>query len=228
MRKLLLFFFSHRLLAIARWDAHFMALRLKNFLGRQNARIAKELKRRGSPLFLNLGSGPRGLEDARWINIDGFKDRNVHFLLDINRPLPLPDAAFSGVFCEHVLEHFTQEDGEGIAREISRILAPGGRFRIVVPDAEKIIRTYCDAPDVLTEKRGGTAAEAVNSYFRQRYEHQFLYDWVTMEQMLRRAGFDAVFHRQCGQGDMTELLLDDPKYEWESLYVEAVKSATVA
>ncbi|MBU6297927.1 MAG: hypothetical protein KJS68_06745, partial [Alphaproteobacteria bacterium] len=77
-------------------------------------------------------------------------------------------------------------------------------------------------------KRGGTAAEAVNSYFRQRYEHQFLYDWPTMEQMLRRAGFGTVIRQKCGRGDLPELILDDPKYEWESLYVEAVKPAAAA
>ncbi|MDE2111507.1 MAG: methyltransferase domain-containing protein [Alphaproteobacteria bacterium] len=228
MRKVLLFLFSHRLLAITRWDAYFIMLRLRNFLTRQNARIARAVSSRGAPLFLNLGSGPRGRADARWINIDGFQDRNVDFLLDIVRPLPLPDAAFAGVFCEHVLEHFSQEDGEKIAREIFRVLSPECRFRVVVPDAETIIRAYCDSPDVLRGKRGGTAAEAVNSYFRQRYEHQFLYDWPTMEQMLRRAGFGTVIRQKCGRGDLPELILDDPKYEWESLYVEAVKPAAAA
>ena len=64
--------------------------------------------------------------------------------------------------------------------------------------------------------------EVVNSYFRQRYEHQFLYDWVTLERMLRRTGFSVVSRSRYGQGERG-LLLDDAKYEWESLYVEAIR-----
>ena len=68
--------------------------------------------------------------------------------------------------------------------------------------------------------------EIVNLYFSQRYEHQFLYDWATMKKMLLSAGFDEVCRSAFGQKDrLPQLALDDRKYEWESLYVEAVKRA---
>lgn len=226
MRRLLLFLFSHRFLAIARWEGHFLAQRLKTALTGQNRRIARFLAERPGPRFLNLGSGPRGRDDGGWVNVDGFKDRNVHFLLDISRRLPFPDGAFQGAFCEHVLEHFSLEDGERVAAEVRRVLAPGGRLRVIVPDAETIVRQYLDDPEALIAYRGegGTAMEAVNSLFRQRYEHQFLYDWRTMEQMLQRAGFARVERVACGQGGLPEIILDDDKYAWESLYVEAIRS----
>ena len=228
VRKVLLFLFSHRFLAIARWDLHFLTLRLWNLVSGQRVRISRRLAARPRPLFLNLGSGPRGLRDDQWINVDGFKDRNVEFLLDISRRLPFPDATFDGVFCEHVIEHFSLEDGEKIVSEVYRMLALGGRLRIVVPDAEMAMRRYFDSPDALVAYRAtGTAMEAVNSIFRQRYEHQFLYDWPTMEQMLLRAGFYAVGRAAFGRSECTALMLDDPKYEWESLYVEAVKTGGV-
>jgi hypothetical protein len=67
--------------------------------------------------------------------------------------------------------------------------------------------------------------EIVNLYFRQRYEHQFLYDWPTIEKMLLRAGFAVVGRSAFGQGrHCTSVVQDDEKYEWESLYVEAIKS----
>jgi hypothetical protein len=67
--------------------------------------------------------------------------------------------------------------------------------------------------------------EIVNLYFRQRYEHQFVYDWPTIENMLLRAGFAVVCRSTFGQGRHCPLVvLDDQKYEWESLYVEALKS----
>lgn len=225
MHKLLRSLFSHRFLALARWEFHFWGVRAANALTGQKRRIAATLAARRRPVYLNFGSGPRGLADERWINVDGFKDNNVHFLFDLGRPLPFQDGTFDGVFTEHVLEHFTLEDSERIACELSRILAPGGTLRIVVPDAEKIVRTYLNDPKALVAWRGetGTAMETVNSVFRQRYEHQFLYDWPTMEAMLRRAGFPRVRRAAFGHGEASVLVLDDAKYEWESLYVEACR-----
>jgi predicted SAM-dependent methyltransferase len=227
LRHLLLFLFSHRFLAIARWEFHFLWIRLFNVVTGQGGKIASALSVKQRPLFLNLASGPRGLADEKWINVDGFNDTNVDFLIDLRRPIPFPDGAFDGVFSEHVLEHFTLEEGEMVAREVCRILSPGGYFRIVVPDAEVILKRYFEAPELLISHRaeGKTAMEAVNSFFRQRYEHQFLYDWPTMEKMLLRAGFDKVCRVAFGQSQQPQIALDDVKYEWESLYVEATKSS---
>ena len=228
MRNFLLWLFSHRFLAIARWDIHFLRLRIWNVFTRQETRIHRTISRLEAPLFLNLGSGPRGLKDPHWVNVDGFPDTNVQYLLDFGKPLPFYNASFDGVFCEHVMEHFTREDGERIAREVHRILRPGGCFRIVVPDGELALRRYFEAPEELVERRGkgeGTPMEIVNLYFRQRYEHQFAYDWSTMEKMLLSAGFGVVNRTAFGKSDRcTPVVLDDPKYEWESLYVEAVKA----
>jgi predicted SAM-dependent methyltransferase len=227
MRKFMLFLFSHRFLAIGRWEFHFVKQRFWGFLTFQNARIGKFLSTREAPVYLNLGSGPRGLDDAHWVNIDGFADRNVHHLADITRRLPFPDACFAGVFCEHVMEHFPQEEGEALAREILRVLVPGGCFRIVVPDAERIMRLYFDAPDELVAMRGeeqATPMEVVNSYFRQRYEHQFLYDSATLTAMLKRAGFTDATREVFRSGKVSALFeRDDVKYRPESLYMDALK-----
>jgi len=229
MRRLLLFVFSHRFLAIARWELHFIGLRARNSLFGGHASIRRALSRKQRPLFLNLGAGPRGLCDPHWLNIDGFKAHNVEFLLDISRPIAFPDAAFDGVFCEHVLEHFSLEDGEKIAAEVCRMLQPCGVFRVIVPDAEKVVRRYIETPEQLRAWSGNcrTAMEAVNSAFRQRYEHQFLYDWPTIELMLRRAGFESINRTTFRSGSVSALVLDDEKYEWESLYVDAKKASTI-
>jgi predicted SAM-dependent methyltransferase len=223
MRRILLFLFSHRFLALARWDFYFLRLRARNAVLRQKAWLDKALAAATRPFYLNLGSGPRGLDSPNWLNIDGYPDKNVHFLVDFGRTLPFPDRTFDGVFCEHVLEHFTLEDGEQLARDVFRCMRPGAIWRIIVPDAERIMRAYFDQPKDLVARRGGTAMEAVNSYFRQRYEHHFLYDWESMRQMLMRAGFSDVVRCKSHIGRNRDLVLDDDKYAWESLYVEAVK-----
>jgi predicted SAM-dependent methyltransferase len=229
MRKILLWLFSHRFLAIGRWDFHFLLLRFRNALTQQQTRIAAFMAARPVPRYLNLGSGPRGLDDVHWVNVDGFPDKNVHFLIDISRALPFPDGSFDGVFCEHVLEHFSLDDGLKISREIKRILRPGGVLRVIVPDAEYVVRMYLQKPHDLIAYRGGgdageTAMETVNTFFRQRYDHQFLYDWTTMEKMLLNAGFEKVSRARFGVPiHLQAITLDDAKYELESLYVEAMK-----
>jgi predicted SAM-dependent methyltransferase len=222
----MLFFFSHRTLAVARWDFGLLGVRLRSALTGQRAQIRRFLATRSSPVFLNLGAGPRGIDDAHWVNVDGAPAPGVRFLIDLQRPLPFEDASFDGVFCEHVLEHFSQEDGQRLAGEVRRILRPGGVFRVVVPDAALVLRLYLETPDALVAARGdgraATPMEMVNSYFRQRYEHQFMYDWETLALTLNRAGFASV--RRSGfrePGACSGPRIDDPKYEPESLYVEA-------
>jgi predicted SAM-dependent methyltransferase len=227
IRRFLLFLFSHRFLAIARWEFHFLKIRFFNATTFQSVRIRRFVASCKTPVLLNLGSGPRGVGDSHWINVDGFRDRNVHYVLDISRRLPFGSNSFDGVFCEHVLEHFSLEDGERIAREVCRILRPGGSVRIIVPDAELLLQRYFSAPGEIVAWRGAgheTPMQVVNSYFRQRYEHQFLYDWVTMERMLRRAGFGQVARTSVGSAVYcSAIVLDAAKYEWESLYVVASK-----
>lgn len=239
LRGLALGLFSHRFLAQARWELHFIRVRVRNRLTGRHRALRQFVRTMPEPRYLNLGSGPRGSSDPHWLNVDGFTDKNVHFLLDLSRPIPIEDAVLDGVFCEHVMEHFSLEDGERLAREVLRTLKPGGVFRIVVPDAERIVRTYSEAPQSLVKYRLGsdrdiaqpgstpevTPMAVVNLFFRQGYEHHFLYDWQSMDLMLRRAGFAQVERAQLAQSKFSQrLVLDDPKYGWESLYVEARKA----
>lgn len=226
MRRFLLFFFSHRTLALIRWDIHFTTLRLKNFLTFAGARARNQLAKNGTE-YLNLGSGPRGVADGSWLNIDGYPDRNVHFQFDLTRRLPFPNDSFAGIFSEHVLEHFDLEQGRELLRECLRVLRPGGVLRLVVPDGETILKTYCDRPGELVARRATADSfpiDAVNSFFRQRYEHQYIYDWPMMQRVLTDLGFSdvrRVSHKKAAASHA--LVLDDEKYAWESLYVEAAK-----
>ncbi len=199
---------------------------MRDVLSGQQRRMRQFLAGRADPVYLNLGSGPRGLDRDHWGNIDGFADQNVHFVFDFGRGLPFQNDSFDGVFCEHVIEHFTYEDVVRLCSEIARILKPGGVARIVVPDAERIVRTYIDDPAKLADYRGLAgliAMQVVNELFRQRYEHQLLCDWETMQRLLGEAGLAEAARCQPGAGRCADLLIDDEKYGWESLFAEAAK-----
>ena len=66
--------------------------------------------------------------------------------------------------------------------------------------------------------------EAINMYFYQRYEHQCLYDYSLSKIQFELAGFNDVaqsFYKTLTYSKT--LLIDDEKYCWESLYIEAKK-----
>jgi predicted SAM-dependent methyltransferase len=229
MRKLFLFLLSHRTLALLRWDLHFLRVRLNNFLFNKEARLKKIVEKKPGLKYLNLGSGPRGLMDASWVNIDGYKDTNVHFLCDFNRRLPFASETFDGIFCEHVLEHFDYQGGRKLLVECLRILKKGGVIRVIVPDGEKFIKAYFDDPgQILKYKECSTEfpIEAVNAWFYQRYEHQCIYDAAYLIDQLKKAGFANAVKSSYKNSSLgaVAIALDDPKYAWESLYVDAVKS----
>jgi predicted SAM-dependent methyltransferase len=228
LNRLLLNLFSHRVLALVRWDLYFMRLRARNRLAGSSKKLSRAVLDMPSPRYLNLGSGPRGLTDPHWLNVDGFPDTNVQFLIDFSRRWPIPDASIDAIFCEHVLEHFDLENGIELLRQCVRVLKPGGSVRFIMPNAEIILRTYFAEPQLLVEKRSpvsGLAMEAVNAWFRQRYEHQCLYDWKLAEYAFLQAGFAQVANSSFRKSALVPeaLLIDDAKYEWESLYIEAIK-----
>lgn len=228
MRKVALFFLSHRTLALLRWDLHFLQVRLINFLTWRTGRMQKKLENLSTPVYLNLGSGPRGVFDEHWLNIDGFNDTNVDYLCNFSRRLPFNDNSFDGIFCEHVLEHFTYEDGRMLLSQCLRILKKGGVLRVIVPDGEKILSSYFHHPDIIVEYKqspNGFPMEAVNQWFYQRYEHQCIYDSAWLIDSLQKTGFATVVRTEYkkSQGINNDIILDDPKYKWESLYIEAVK-----
>src|SRR5262245_2340068 len=91
------------------------------------------------------------------LHIGGWEAREGWSILDI-KPGPhvecvgncndlsfLKDAACSEVYASHVLEHLGY-DGElqTALKEIHRVLEPGGRLRVSVPDLEVLCRLFLD------------------------------------------------------------------------------------
>lgn len=77
--------------------------------------------------------------NIRWIGLDGNLDHpslaaskyDQTHACDFLKPLPLPEHTADAVVCLHVFEHL--KDVEGPAREVARILKPGGVFLAGTP-----------------------------------------------------------------------------------------------
>ena len=123
--------------------------------------------------LLNLGCGRRRHPD--WTNTDLVPEGPDVVAVDLRRPLPFPPTTFVAAYASHVFEHLTPTEGLALAREIARVLTPGGIVRIAVPDLEGIVRAYLTSLDAATV----TATEPA------RWRHR----WMTVElldQLVRR------------------------------------------
>jgi predicted SAM-dependent methyltransferase len=181
--------------------------------------------------LLNVGCGDRFFPS--FINLDYNWIPGVDLCWDLSRPLPFPDNSLEGIFSEHCLEHLSLSQAHHLIGEFWRTLAPGHIVRIIVPDAELFIRTYChwmsgtkhpfplpylcDLADMTF-----SPIQIVNAIFRN-YGHQYAYDYDLLSKMLKLQGFSKVCRCSYLVGEQASLLIDAESRRYESLYVEAVK-----
>lgn len=84
----------------------------------------------GENKILNIGSGPRILNDKRVVNVDITPYPGVEIVAQAEK-IPLADGSVGGVVLDNVLEH-VEYPGAAIA-EIKRLLVPGGTVYIATP-----------------------------------------------------------------------------------------------
>lgn len=91
-------------------------------------------------LRLNLGCGHIALDG--YLNVDRRALPGVDIVAEVDR-LPFGDGELAEIFSAHLLEHFPQEQlRRALLPYYFSLLAPGGKFAAVVPDAEAMLREY--------------------------------------------------------------------------------------
>jgi Uncharacterized protein conserved in bacteria len=199
----------------------------------------------GAPAYLNLGCGTFCFDD--YINVDMFlmpgqpKPHALFHGVDLRYPLPLPSASIDGVFSEHAFEHMTFPQAGRLFAECFRVMKPGARMRVSVPDVSLFIEAYGKSDDAwfrewerlyLTESEDAerrtrrliTPMTAI-SFVTQEYGHLSAWDFATMSSFLAAAGFAQIEKCHYRTGGDPRLLrdLDADDRRFVSLYVEAVR-----
>lgn len=206
------------------WDCRLLLLRLFNRILPSRRKRLKYLAALTN-MKLHFGSGPRIFPG--WINVDGYPHPGLDAQIDLRYRLPLSTGSCCYIFSEHILEHFTREDGKMICEELFRLLKVGGVVRIIVPDAEKFWSAY-QAKNLewfqSMNNFGNTALEGVNSIYYNHF-HKCMYDYEFLRSILIKVGFVKVIRSSYLGSTHPDLLLerDDPVNRGCSLYVEATK-----
>lgn len=157
---------------------------------------------------LQLGAGTNNPQG--WLNSD-LEPGDNQVYIDATARFPLPDGSFQYIFNEHLIEHLPWELGMVMLREAYRVLAIGGKIRIVTPNLTKYVQLLDGNPDAEAQRfidakfrQGGVAVNAVPEIYifnRQMREwgHQFLYDPATLRKSLELIGFKQITQYQVTQ-----------------------------
>jgi predicted SAM-dependent methyltransferase len=176
---------------------------------------------------LNLGCG--STTPAGWHNVDyalgarlaglpGFAFVNSRLRLfdldwaqritihDLRKDFPWPDGSAEAIYSSHTFEHLTRAQGGHFMREAYRVLRPGGRLRLVVPDLEHIVARYRSgdlAADRFVEELG-VLPEPSRSRWKSRlapfimFPHKCMYDKAALLRVFVEHGYNA---RPCNAYD---------------------------
>ena len=95
---------------------------------------------------LNVGSGfPRGTyTDKEWVNLDLFHNAGLSIQGDMLQ-MPFRSESFDEARLVHTLEHLPRDKSYPVLCEILRVLKPGGKAYIEVPDLRLTIKNLHQA-----------------------------------------------------------------------------------
>lgn len=173
--------------------------------------LPEEYLKGDGKLKLNLGCATTMFHQG-WLNVDildlkGFSEPYGYQFqqLDLRGGFPWTTGMVDLIWSSHSLEHLTYAEGRQFLAECRRVLNPQtGALRVVVPDAEMLMRLYTDAPydsgvgiwnladfDQLNVGCAESPTAAGKLYSLLHANHSSIYDEETLRKVLEEVGFQA-------------------------------------
>lgn len=109
-------------------------------------KIVEEIAFQGD-LVLDIGCGKNKVH-PRLLGVDAYEDYPTVNIKAYMWDMPFADNSVDGLVCFSALEHVSKYQVMPALAEFERILKPGAKFAILVPDLEWICRRFLEEPDV--------------------------------------------------------------------------------
>jgi SAM-dependent methyltransferase len=112
--------------------------------------VREKIEKYGLRLDIGPGAHPRDTE--RFVSVDKYEDGG----LSVGMPpdviadmgdLPFDDGSVKEIWCSHTLEHVPGGRVAGVLAEWQRVLEPGARVIIQVPNFDYVARYWLTGPD---------------------------------------------------------------------------------
>ena len=183
-------------------------------------------------LKLHLGCGKRNFPG--FINVDLADYPHIHHRRSVDDLSQFEDASVDLIYASHVLEYFPLAQVPKVLAEWKRVLKPGGKLKLAVPDFENLAKAYFASGEVLSVQGPLYGFfEIVSEGQNLTLHHQVAYDFKLLKKVLEENGFGGV-----QKYDWKDFLTDEqedhsmaylPSKDYEggrlvSLNVEAVKA----
>ena len=152
----------------------------------------------GDPgLKINIGCGTEMFHYG-WRNIDKHnydswaKSNYYNFsCFDVIYEIPFDDEVVDVIYAGHFLDRLTYEEGATFLKECHRVLAPGGKMRVTVMDAEKVARGYAAGTLGEFDELGLPSSQIEKMHaFLVGDGQKAAYDWQALEEAAFKAGFE--------------------------------------
>lgn len=131
----------------------------------------------GDDLKLNIGAGKTSL--------DGFEPVDVANG-DRAYPLERPDNSVTEIYASHTLEHFSHTIVLQVLKDWVRVLKPGGRLRIAVPDLRWVATKY------LANEPVNIQGYIMGGHTDDNDHHGALFDRESLAEMMLLAGLEQI------------------------------------
>ena len=140
---------------------------------------------------LNLGSGRTRIKG--FLNIDASYRTLCDVVARIDK-IKLSTNSVGVIYASHVFEHIPRAEGPSVLAEWRRVLQPGGKLYICVPDEEVLFRVYLDNLPRYDTPEGKHLVDRACylAYGGQANRHDFHfygYSFTTLRYLLESAGF---------------------------------------
>ena len=144
---------------------------------------------------LNLGAGDNHLPvEEGWVNTDlrDGLEYAVEQRWDFRKEIPLPDESVDFILAWHILEHAGLTERDTMIKDWYRVLKPGGKLAVAVPDLLKRLAMYQQG--IIGENPWFQLMVSIYGPwhgFEGDY-HRWGYNYEELERILREGGFGRV------------------------------------
>jgi hypothetical protein len=181
---------------------------------------------------VNLCCGTQKIPE--YIGLDLHPDANIK--IDLSKEnIPFNDNSIEELVCISAINYFQYKRAAEIIKEVYRVLIPGGITRFGVQDLELITKRYVEKdydfffqklPDGRDRFEGTTLGDKYVAWFygynASGYNCQYFYDFVSLENLFKIAGFSLIERRNYMSSRLKNIELIDNRPE-QMFYLEAIK-----